>query len=218
MQIHTKLIIFILLTLSGLISIPAIALAGLFDRPDFFKKGYDQFQEEIHQFERGASLSNPSLSLDRTTLPWSRIVSETAKFTLMLPPGTISQEVETVGEPERELDFNIIASNLSDSRYVIAYSEAVDAERFANTQKVLASARETIITNKVGLNKIADEDITFEDYPGKQFKLQNEQETIVFRLILVEQRLYVLAVNQQNEALSEELINSFFESFKLLNN
>lgn len=218
MQIHTKLIAFILLTFSGLISIPAIALAGLFDRPDFFQKGYDQFQEEIRQFERGASLANPSLNLDPTTVPWSPIVSETAKFTLMLPPGTISQEVETVGEPERELDFNIIASNLSDSRYVIAYSEEVDTERFANTQKVLDNTRKTIMTNKVGLNKIADEDITFENYPGKQFKLQNDQETIVFRLILIKQRLYVLAVNQQNEARSEELINRFFESFKLLNN
>ncbi len=136
----------------------------------------------------------------------------------MLPPGTISQEVETVEDPEEDIEFNIIASNLSDSRYIIAYSEAVEAERFANTQKILESAKETIITNKVGLNKVADNDITFENHPGKEFQLQNEEETIVFRLILVEQRLYVLAVNQQNDNLSEESMNTFFESFKLLEN
>ncbi len=70
----------------------------------------------------------------------------------------------------------------------------------------------------MGLNKVADNDITFENHPGKQFQLQNEEETIVFRLILVEQRLYVLAVNQQNDNLSEDSMNTFFESFKLLEN
>ncbi len=93
MKIYTRLSLPILLTISCIIATPMLAIAGLFDRPDFFQKGYDRFQEEIRQFERGESLSNPSLNLDRTTLPWSRIVSDTAKFTLMLPPGTILTRV-----------------------------------------------------------------------------------------------------------------------------
>ena len=35
-------------------------------------------------------------------------------------------------------------------------------------------------------------------------------------LILVGDRLYVLAVNQQNDNLSAELISQFFDSFQLL--
>ena len=90
-------------------------------------------------------------------------------------------------------------------------------ERVENAQEVLERSRDYIIDNKVDLNKIADDDITFKDYPGKQFQLQNKDETIVFRLILVKQRLYVLAVNQQNDAISPQSIDTFFSSFELTN-
>ena len=66
------------------------------------------------------------------------------------------------------------------------------------------------------MTKIADDDIVVENYPGKQFQLQNKDETIVYRLLLVDRRLYVLAVSQQNNAISPKSIETFFDSFQLI--
>ena len=214
MKIYSGLSISIALAISCLTTAPV--LAGLFDRPDFFEKGYDQFEEEIRRFERGESVPDSSLNVDEAALPWSRVVIEEGGFTILIPPGAITKEVETVEAPKGDIDFDIIATHPSSSRYVIAYSEEVAPERVKNAREVLERSRDYIIENRVGLLKIADDDITVANYPGKQFQLQNKKETIVYRLLLVKQRLYVLAVSQQNNAISAKSIDVFFASFQLI--
>ncbi|MGB5711384.1 MAG: hypothetical protein WBM44_10800 [Waterburya sp.] len=214
MNVYSWLSIPTVLTLSCIAIAPVTA--GLFDRPDFFEQGQDQFEEEIRRFEQGESVPDSSLKVDEAALPWSRVVIKEVGFTVMMPSGAITQEVETVEAPKGDINFDIIATHPSSSRYVVAYSEEVTPERFKNTQEVLERSRDYIIDNKVGLTKIADDDIVFESYPGKQFQLQNQDETIVFRLLLVEQRLYILAVNQQNDSISAESIDVFFDSFELI--
>ena len=214
MKIYSWFSIPLVLTLSCCAS--SSVIAGLFDRPDFFEKGHEQFEEEIRRFERGATVPDSSLEVDTTALPWSRVMMGEVGFTAMIPPGAITHEVETVEAPKGNINFDIIASHPSSARYVIAYSEEVTPERVANSQEVLERSRDYIIDNQIDLVKIADDDITFENYPGKEFQLQNKDETFVFRLLLVKQRLYILAVNQQNDAISKELIDTFFASFKLI--
>ncbi len=214
MKIYSGLSISIILAISCITTAPV--LAGLFDRPDFFEKGHQQFEEEIRRFERGGSSPNSPLNIDELALPWSRVVIEEGGFTILMPPGAITKEVETVESPRGDINFDIIATHPSSSRYVIAYSEEVSAERVENAQEVLERSRDYIIENRVGLLKIADDDITFANYPGKQFQLQNEKETMVFRLLLVERRLYVMAVNQQNDSISAKSIDVFFGSFQLI--
>ena len=223
MKIYSWLKIPIFLTISYVVTNSAIspearrfAIAGPFDRPDFFERGRREFEQEIRRFEQGNTVTSPSLSIDEAALPWSRVVIDSAGFTAMLPPGALTNEVETVEAPKGDINFDIIASHPSSSRYVIAYSEEVTPERVANSQEVLEKSRDYIIDNKIGLSKVADDDITFKNYPGKEFKLQNKDETIVFRLLLVEQRLYILAVSQHSDAISEKSIETFFDSFELI--
>ena len=214
MNVYSWQSISLILAVSCLTTVSA--RAGFFDRPDFFEKGRDQFEEEIRRFERGESVPDSPLQVDEAALPWSRVVIEEGGFTILMPPGAITQEVETVESPRGDIDFEIMATHPSSSRYVVAYSEEVSPERVKNTQEVLERSRDYIIENRVGLTKVADDDITFADYPGKQFQLQNKEETIVYRLLVVKQRLYVLAVSQQNEAISAKSIDVFFGSFQLL--
>jgi hypothetical protein len=215
MKIYSWFNILIVLTSSLMTTAPGIA--GLFDRPDFFEQGQDQFEEEIRRLEHEQSTTNSSLTVDETAIPWSRVVIKEGGFTVMMPSGTITKETETIEAPKGDLNFEIIATHPSSSRYVIAYSEEVTPARVKNTQEVLERSRDYIIDNKAGFTKTADDDIFFENYPGKQFQLQNPEETIVFRLLLVERRLYVLAVSQKNDAISAKSIDTFFASFQLIN-
>jgi hypothetical protein len=214
MKIYSFISISIFLALSCIVTSPGIA--GLFDRPDFFEQGRDQFEDEIRRFEKEQSVPNSTLTIDDTALSWSRVVIEEAGFTAMMPSGAITNEEETVVAPKGNINFDIIATHPPASRYVIAYSEELSPERVSDPQEVLERSRDYIVDNKIDLSKIADDNITFEDYPGRQFQLQNKDETIVFRLIVTEQRLYVLAVNQQNDAISPNSIDTFFSSFQLI--
>ncbi len=230
MKIYTRLSLSILMTLSLLVAISPKAIAGLFERPDFFKKGYDEFVDEIQRFERGEEIPTVPLDIEEETLPWSRIISDSSKFTALFSPGTITQEVDTAEDPDgamptasSAIEFDINASNLANSRYVVAYSEPLEPSKVENPEQFLEIAQQTIVDDESGFRIIANDAmptassaIEFEGFPGKQFQTRSDEETFVFRLILVSDRLYVLAVNQQNDDLSEELISQFFDSFQLL--
>ncbi|MEM8832553.1 MAG: hypothetical protein AAGE96_24920 [Cyanobacteria bacterium P01_G01_bin.19] len=215
MKTHTRFSLSILLLLSS-VTIPSPAIAGLFDRPDFFEKGYDEFEEEIRLFERGEEIPPVPLNIEGQTLPWSRIISDSAKFTALFPPGTITQEREVAENGNSAVEFDIHAANLDNSRYVVAYSEPLEPSKVENPEQFLETTQQTIADNESGFRIIANDAIEFDGFPGRQFQTRSDDETFVFRLILVEDRLYVLAVNQPNDDLSEEMINQFFESFQLL--
>ena len=216
MKINTRLSLSILLTITCLIGISPKVSAGLFDRPDFFEKGYDEFEDEIRSFERGEESPTVPLSVEGQTSPWSRFISDSAKFTALFPPGTITQEQETAEDADTAIEFDIVAANLDNSRYVVAYSEPLEPSKVENPEQFLEIAQQTIVDDELGFRIIANDAIEFEGFPGKQFQTRSDEETFVFRLILVGDRLYVLAVNQQNDDLSAELISQFFDSFQLL--
>lgn len=216
MKIYTRFSLSILLLLSSSVIISPQAVAGLFDRPDFFEKGYDEFEDEIRRFERGEESLTVPLDVEGQTLPWSRIISDSSKFTALFPPGTITQEKETAEDADGAINFDINASNLDNSRYVVAYSEALEPSKVENPERFLEKAQQTIVDDEFGFRIIANDAIEFDGFPGKQFQTRSDEETFVFRLILVGDRLYVLAVNQPNDNLSENTINQFFQSFQLL--
>ncbi|MGK7893155.1 MAG: hypothetical protein AB4372_05860 [Xenococcus sp. (in: cyanobacteria)] len=222
MKIYSWLNIPIFLTISCLVTTPAIA--DPFGRPEFFERGRREFEREIQRFEQSNTVTTPSLTTpsqttdnDKATLTWSRFVVNQGGFTIEAPNGVITDEVETVEFPTGDINFDIVATHPPSSRYLVAYSEVLTPEKVANSQEVLERARDYIIENEVNLVKVSDRDIKFKKYPGKEFKLQNKDETITFRLLVTKDRIYVLAVSQNSDAISQKSVNTFFKSFKLIN-
>ncbi len=207
----------IAVSMVAIVSTPV--LAGLFDRPDFFEQGREQFEQEIRRFQNQNQQSVPdsSLSVDLNSAPWSRVMLRKEGFTVMMPQGAITQEIEMVKTPDGEIKFDLIATHPPDSRFLVAYSEEVSAEKAAEPSAILDWSRDYIMENTAGgFTKTAEEDIVFNDSPGKEFTLQNKGETIMFRLLWIKQRLYVLAVSQQKQEISQKIVTKFFGSFELL--
>ena len=205
-----------IITLPLIIMAIAPALAGLFDRPDFFERGDKEFEREIRQFERGQAVPDSSITIDEANengLSWSRLVVRSGGFTIVIPQGTISEETKIVETPQEKIEFKIVASHPPSSRFVAAYSEKLDPKKTSDPDSLLARARDRIIENNAGFTTNTDIDLTFDNYPGKEFTLENESERITFRLLLIEQRLYVLAVSQQKDLISAESVAIFFDSF-----
>lgn len=193
--------------------------AGLFDRPDFFERGDEEFEREIRRFERGQSVPDSSLTIDEELengLLWSRLLVRDGGFTIAIPQGTISQESKIIETPQEEIEFKIVAAHPPSSRFVAAYSEELDSKTTSDPASLLSKTRDRIIENNAGFTTNTDIDMTFDNYPGKEFTLENKEERITFRLLLIKQRLYVLAVSQDKDTVSAESVAIFFNSFELI--
>ncbi|MEL6224463.1 MAG: hypothetical protein AAFR31_17645 [Cyanobacteria bacterium J06627_8] len=73
-----------------------------------------------------------------------------------------------------------------------------------------------IIGGQTGFGAVSDRSITVANYSGREFVLQNQDEVITYRTLFVENRLYILAVNQSADFDRQESIIMFFDSFQLL--
>lgn len=192
------------------------------DRPDFFERGQEQLELEIEQLEQ----RQPDFLLNPDFLPilddsadaplWSPVVLRDGGSVVWMPQGVLSQETQTVESVDGAIDFDVVSTTSSVGRFVVAFSGAEDS--FANTEPsdLLDRVYRRIIGGQTGFGAVSDRSITVANYPGREFVLQNQDEVITYRALFVENRLYILAVNQSADFDRQESIIMFFDSFQLL--
>ncbi len=202
------------LALAG--QLPAIAQFRV-DRPDFFEDGQRQFEQEIRQLEQQQQPKTlPTLTVDTGAWRWSRVVLRDGGCAVWLPAGPLAQESETVETPEGAIHFDAIASHPPNARFVIAASEPLDPALLAAPDALLTRARDRLLARAANFELSGSRDITFKGYAGRDFMLASDTEQLTFRLLLANDRLYVLAASQDRAGANLEAIATFFGSFELL--
>ncbi len=186
------------------------------DRPNFFEDGQQQFEQEIRRLEQQRPNIPPTLTLEAGEGRWSRVVLRAAGCAVWLPEGTLAQETETLATPFGELNFTVIASHPPGSRFVIAASEPLPSPGRANPEQLLAQVRDRVLSRAPYFTLAGQREVVFKSYQARDFMLHSEEETLTFRLLLAQDRLYVLAVRQGREAAALEAIAAYFGSFELL--
>lgn len=207
-----------------LLAIAAVPTAAQRGRPDFFERGYDQLQDEIRDFQQtapaeepGDAPSEPPLTLDSGSHTWRPVLlREYGAGVLMPNAGAIARDRQTVETLTGPVGFEVVASNLSDSRYVLAASDPLNPEMTADPRALLDRVRDRLATERAGFALDGERDGTFAGLPSKIFVLASDTETITYRLLAAEERLYVLAVGQTSAIADIEAVGTFFESFQLL--
>ncbi|MBO9997664.1 MAG: hypothetical protein J7641_01430 [Cyanobacteria bacterium SID2] len=185
------------------------------NRPNFFERGYDQFEEEIRQLERQPNNPSP-LTVSGEEMTWYQVVLREGGFSIWMPEGTVVQEIEVVETSAGSIEFSMFATQPRFSRYVVAYSEPFDFSALGTSEEVLAKVRDRLIDREANFELTSDRDTTVGNFSAKDLIFNNDEETITFRLIFAEDRLYVLAVSQLNDAASLEAVAAFFRSFQKL--
>lgn len=104
-----------------------------------------------------------------------------------------------------------------DKVYLLAYSDyPKELIELSDPQVLLESAQEGSLSN-LGTSELnVNEKITFKGYPGLYFEAQNEDLYVAYKIILVENRLYQMAVLQQGTPLTDADVKNFMDSFRLL--
>jgi hypothetical protein len=185
------------------------------DRPDFFERGHRQFEQEIQRLEQQQPSTTPILTVESAPTQWNPVLIREGGFVVWMPQGVIDQNTRTVETSQGAIAFESVSSNTASGRFLVAFSEPVDIIP-DDPEAVLERVQDRISGWQTGFGVQNAQDITFDSSPGRDFTLVNDEETIFFRLLLIEQRLYVLALSQRNEIVSVDTKVAFFNSFQIL--
>ncbi|MGI0484619.1 hypothetical protein ACN4EK_04220 [Pantanalinema rosaneae CENA516] len=181
--------------------------------PDFFEQGDRQFEREIDRLNQPQT--DPNLTIQSTGEQWRPIVSQAGKFSIWLPPGVMSEETKTLAIAAKSMTFNVVASQAEGSRFVVAYGD-LPANQPLSDQAVFAAIRDEVVA-QTQFKVVSENPITFGQWTGQEWQLSQANETIIYRVYRVQQRVYLLAAKQTGKIANQSnSVDTFFRSFKLL--
>ncbi len=204
-----------ILSIAGTFSFTTVQ-AQLYRRPDFFRRGDELLEREIRRIQERKpdptlNISTPELS----SSTWQPLMFLEAGFSIWIPQGVFSQETITLETSNESIEFKLFTSNALSEEFIVAYSDNLDAEKIENTEAFLEKIRDAII-EETQFKLTQERSINLGKNRGKEFSLQDNTETIIFRIYLVEERLYVLGASQQIKRQQKEKVAIFFNSLQIL--
>lgn len=212
----SRFLCFVLVALSGY-AVPA--RSQVLNRPDFFRQGYDQMQDLIDQLQQAPTSSTPStlLTVNGKVFQWQQLVVQTAGFSVWIPQGPQSQENVILDTSSGKISFDVLATHPQTWRFVTAYSAPLDPRLVQNPEALFLAIRQGV-SEKTQFQLTEDSAVNFQSYPGRRWRMENSQEMIDYRIYLIQQRLYLLAVRQPKSGANTNptIMTSFFGSFALL--
>lgn len=180
-------------------------------RPEFFEESQQSLDDEILRFQEERPA--PGFSLDGGFVSWQPAIFREGGFSVYVPPGVLTEESETVASAEGDLEFDVFAVHSSTSRFVVAYADR--AEEKAENEPLLETL-EVAVLEATEFDVGVESDIELDGRPGRQLELVDDEESITVRIILADERVYVVGVSQLKAIESPELAATFLDSFILL--
>jgi len=185
-------------------------LAGS-DFNNFFQEGRLPSENRL----RVQSPSNPQITVDKESKYWQYVIFSAGNCSLWMPPGAMSTENVVLNTDVGKLSFRTLASNTDNSRYVAAYAEQLTPPQLANPKALLQAVRNRVAPSEKFQLK-SERAIALSTYPGRELTLQSADETITFRVYLVQKRLYALGTKYANASPLSKQVDAFLNSFQLL--
>lgn len=189
------------------------------ERPDFFDQGDRQLEQEINQLQkRRSSSSDPLLTIDPSTEQrWQPLLLKQAGISVWLPTGDLRTDVETLETALGPLRFQFTTSDTGEAQFGVAYVEQVSATQAKTPDALYAAVRDAIGRQTAGHQVKNDRAVLLDGNSGREITIQKEDEIMTFRLVLVGQRLYLLAMaHKLNSAVPAATATTFFDSFYLI--
>ena len=147
---------------------------------------------------------------------WQFIIFKEGGFSFWMPPGILTEEKVVLDTTIGKLSFRTLASNTEDRRYVIGYAASLTPEQAENPEILLNAIRERAVPS--GEFKLQeDRSITLDNYPGRELTFENDDEVIIIRAYLGEQRVYVLGVRYPKANPQPRQTRAFLNALELLN-
>ena len=202
--------LFVFLSLWGF-SCPAFAQIQP-NRPTFFEDGYRQLNREVQRLENTAP-SEPVLTVDTGELRWQRMISRRGGFSLWMPAGIYTDEVRSVSILDENLEFEVVSTNQPNSRFVVAYSGVLPAAFLDNSGEVFEQILDRVVAD-TNFRVTGDPSPVGAENSVYSAILTDETERIYLQMYLINNRVYVLGVNEKTASDLSQAGQYFFESFQ----
>lgn len=190
-----------------------LAQRGINNQTDFFEQGQEQFDREITRLQQQPP--DPVLTVDAATGRWQPILSKAGNFSIWMPPGTLSEETRTIDTAIGPLTFQVIASNSSNTRSVVAYSNLPQSTATKAPDQILSAVGDRL-KSRTNYPLVSDRSISLKSYPGQELTFKGANETITIRYYLVQNRLYLIGTKYSGSTTSN-MASTFLNSFQLMN-
>lgn len=151
-----------------------------------------------------------NLLAQTTQSPWQVFTSNLGRFTVEFPkpPKITSYTQELEGEFSTQHLF--VTEKESDQRFIVAYLDLPSALLQGQSQEILDRVvAQTLNNQQMRILKDNQRSITLGEYPGKEFRLEQNGKMVVMRLYLVKNRLYLLSTQSLENTEIEQFLNSF---------
>lgn len=179
--------------------------------PTFFDRGRDVFDQEILRLQEASKPTNPLLSISSTQ--WIPIVLAGGNCSVLLPPGVLTEEIETLETGNGTLTFRILATQTAQERYVMAYAPLASAS-LKSPVTVLLAVREAV-ARKTDFKMQRVGALTVEGGVGEEFEFEGNGKVIRVRTYATPSHVYVLGALQPSPVPSPDLVKTFWDSFKI---
>ncbi len=191
------------------------------DRPSFFRDGNELIEQEIEKLRQ--QRQNPTNQTENSNelltignqIKWQKYIFKDIGFSIIMPEKTKEDETLNLETPLGKIPFSIFSNSSESYQFLTAYSPILEELNNQNSEDILTAIRDGI-ANEKKLNLSQEMPILVEGFPGKQLIMVNNNDTIFFRIYIIENRIYILGFNKQEENKLTAEGMGFFDSFELL--
>ena len=112
---------------------------------------------------------------------------------------------------------NYMFEKTADEVYMVAYSDYGEGFGSSNDSKVLLEGARDGALGSLGIEKVKEEQFgKHQGYPALYFTAESEDYSVVYKCIMVGDRLYQIAVLASGKTLTKKETKPFLKSFKIL--
>ncbi len=190
-----------------------LAQRGINNQNDFFEQGQEQFNREINRLQQQPPAS--VLTVDAPAGRWQPILSKAGNFSIWMPPGTLSEETRTIDTAIGPLTFQVMASNSSNTRSVVAYSNLPQSTATKAPDQILVAVGDRL-KSRTKYPLVSDRSTSLKSYPGRELTFKGANEAITIRYYLVQNRLYLIGTKYSGST-TNNIASTFLNSFQLTN-
>jgi hypothetical protein len=185
-----------------------------YNRPAFFQNSIQPVPLGVFRDLSGQTFE-PKIEINFDPNAWQPVASKVGGFSILMPPGIMFDEMETLKTAVGDLQFRVLSKNAGDSRYVAAYSDPLASSQLKDPKVILAAIAERVNPSQL-FRLTGDRPVTIDKYPGRELAFSTDKEAIILRAYLVGDRVYVIGANRLDKEAITNVTEKFFNSFRLL--
>ncbi|MDJ0845172.1 hypothetical protein [Crocosphaera sp.] len=148
---------------------------------------------------------------------WQFILFKKGGVSFWMPPGILTEDEVLLATTLGDISFRSLTSHRENQEYIAAYAQSLTDKQVENFDVLLQTIKDEIPSEK-SFRLTGERAIFLDENLGKELTFANQEEIIILRLYLVQNRLYVMGVRYPKSLTDTRSSRAFLNGLELLNN